>query len=149
MGNKPNSISLTGNEDLTTLVKKIIEGGFPVFYMYVTVLTIKYSIRAEALDYDIAKWEIDNMKSFIKDDNNHSSSRLLARKELFTVLLRLYDLDNELFNKIRKTYNEKYDKKESDWDIIEFYDKNRGCVHLIALFLIFFLYLFLMNYFVT
>ena len=125
MKNKSNSISLTGNEDSTTLVKKIIEGGLPVFYMYVTVLTIKYSIRTEALDYDIAKWEIDNMKSFIKDDDNHSSSRLLARKELFTVLLKLYDLDNELFNKIREVYNDKYEKASSS-----------GCLGVIILILI-------------
>ena len=125
MKNKSNNISLTGNEDSTTLVKKIIEGGLPVFYMYVTVLTIKYSIRTEALDYDIAKWEIDNMKSFIKDDDNHSSSRLLARKELFTVLLKLYDLDNELFNKIREVYNDKYEKASSS-----------GCLGVIILILI-------------
>ena len=116
MKNKSNYISLTGNENSTTIAKKIIEGCEIVYITYLSLLTIEYGIRPESLDYEIAKWDIDLMKTAMTMDEDPRIRNLpgvLARKKVFKVLLKLYDLDKELFNKIKEIYNEKYEKANS------------------------------------
>ena len=87
MKNKSNTISITGDEDATTLAKKIIEGGEIIFITYVNFLTtpkldsLGSTVREEYLDYYIGKCDIDSIKAFVEDDGVDGYFFQLKRKQ--------------------------------------------------------------------
>ena len=148
---KKNTINITGNENATTLAKKIIEGGEIIFSIYIISLTREYWVREEYLDYYIGKCDIDSMKAFVEDDEGkikqakqgRDISKLLVRNKVYKILLKIYDLDKELFNKIKERYNEKYEREKYNLNLegkLEYLVERTGCLGIIV-FILFVLFI--------
>ena len=162
MKNKSNTISITGDEDATTLAKKIIEGGEIIFISYIISLTtpklnsLGSTVREEYLNYYIGKCDIDSMKAFVDDGvdgyffkekrklrkQGRDISKLLVRNKVYKILLKIYDLDKELFNKIKERYNEKYEREKYNLTTykLEYLLERTGCLGIIV-FILFVLFI--------